>query len=192
MKNKIIYICIFAGIIIALLVGYFGIFLPKKVKIAKQQKQEQKAEQEKAINLSYNQVFNSKKESSNTPGYYNSEYNGKVVEWQAKISDYYTQITGIKFCVIDEDHKNVDISKSCDLFWAGSKDLMDADNLAINPSWDGQWVPYVLNYYKVPFDKDADYYNDIYTIKGTIKGLDSGTSNKSIPDIEIISINKFK
>ncbi|HAB53092.1 MAG TPA: hypothetical protein DCE80_13150 [Ignavibacteriales bacterium] len=49
MKNKIIYGCIFVGIIITLSVGfYFGMYLPKKARIAEQQKQEQKAEQEKA------------------------------------------------------------------------------------------------------------------------------------------------
>ena len=142
--------------------------------------------------LSYNQVLNSKREPSDTPGYDNSEYNGKVVKWRAKISANHTQITGIKFCVVDSEHQNVDIKKPCDFFWAFSGDLMDADNMAINPSWDGQWVPYILNYYKVPFDKNENYYDEIYIITGKINSLDSAPSenDKYIPDVDIINIAK--
>ena len=52
-----------------------------------------------------------KLEKSDVPGYFNTEKKGKEIEWQAKISDYYSQITGIKFCVIDDEHQNVESNK---------------------------------------------------------------------------------
>lgn len=141
-------------------------------------------------NLTYNQLMSYKLEKSDTPGYFNTEKKGKEIEWQAKISDYYSQITGIKFCVIDEEHQNVDINQPCDMFWAFADELMDADNVAINPDWDENWVKYILNYYNVPFDENSDYFDDIYTVKGFVNGIDCAPSDKCSPDIEIISINK--
>ena len=55
---------------------------------------------------------------------------------------------------------------------------------------DGNWVKYILNYYNVPFDENSDYFNDIYTVKGVVNGIDCAPSDKCSPDIEIISINK--
>jgi len=141
-------------------------------------------------NLTYNQLMSYGLENSDTPGYFNTEKKGKEIEWQAKISNYYSQITGIKFCVVDDEHQNVDINQPCDMFWAFADELMDADNIATNPIWDGNWVKYILNYYNVPFDENSDYFNDIYTVKGVINGIDCAPSDKCSPDIEIISINK--
>lgn len=135
--------------------------------------------------LTYNQVNNSKIEPEKSPELYNSKSDGGVVEWKAKISSYYSQITGIKFCVIDNDHQNINIDKPCDWFWAFSGDLMDADNIQVNPNWDGDWVGYILNYYKVPFNE-----NGVYTIKGVVNGIDCGVDDKCIPNIDIISITK--
>jgi hypothetical protein len=127
---------------------------------------------------------------SDTPGYFKTEQEGKNIEWKAKISKYYSQITGIKFCIVDDEHKSVDVSKSCDMFWSFADELMRADDLSVNPGWDGKWVKYILNYYNVPFDENSDYYNDIYTVKGIVNGIDCAPSDKCSPDIEIISINK--
>ena len=143
-------------------------------------------------NLTYNQVLNSKTEPTNTPDYYKSKYESEVIKWQAKISAYYSQITGIKFCVVDNDHQNIDIDKPCDLFWAFSDDVMDADNTEVNPDWDGQWVDYILNYYKVPFDKNDDFYDKIYTIIGRVNGIDCAMSERCSLDIEIIDIKKVE
>lgn len=141
--------------------------------------------------LTYNQVINSKIEPEKSPELYNSKSDGSVVEWKAKISSYYSQITGIKFCVIDNDHQNVNIDKPCDWLWAFNRVLMDADNTDVNPGWDGLWVNYILNYYKVPFDKDKRFYDDeIYTIKGVVDSIDCGVDDKCIPNIDIISITK--
>ncbi len=112
-------------------------------------------------------------------------YVGREVKWQAKISNYYTQISGIKFCIIDSDHKNVDIDKPCDWFWATAKDLMNVDNTSKNPNWSGDWVNTVLEHYKVDFDKDA-----VYTVRGKVNGLDCGVDDKCRPDIDIVSIGK--
>ena len=130
------------------------------------------------FDVSFNDVLNS------------DEYIGDVISWQAKISSYYSQISGIKFCIVDEDHQNVDIDKPCDWFWALSDATMNADNLEINPNWDGHWVNFILNYYKVPFNEDLRFYNDIYTIKGIIYGIDCGMNDKCIPNVDIISIVK--
>jgi len=138
----------------------------------------------------YNQVVDSKKESPVSIDFYNTKLDGKVVEWKAKISDYYSQITGIKFCVIDKDHQDVDIDKPCDWFWASSADTMNADNIKINPKWGGDWVDYILRYYRVPFNKNSRYYNETYTIKGMVDGLDCGVDTKCVPRIEIIGITK--
>lgn len=141
-------------------------------------------------NLTYNQITNSKIEESKNDDYYKSNYEGKVIKWQGKISNHYSQITGIKFCVIDKEHQDININNSCDWFWAFSGDLMNADDKTINPNWDGKWVNYILNYYKVPFNKDINFYNDIYTIQGKIRGVDCGADNKCVPDIDIINITK--
>jgi hypothetical protein len=140
--------------------------------------------------LSYNDVLNSKIIDGNKYDYYKSQYEGEMVEWSGKISSYYSQITGIKFCIIDDEHQNVNINKPCDMFWAFSEDLMGADDLSVNPDWDGNWVPYILNYYNVPFDENADYFNDIYIVKGIVNGIDCTPSDKCSPDIDIISIRK--
>lgn len=65
--------------------------------------------------LTYNQVINSKIEPEKSPELYNSKFDGSVIEWKAKISSYYSQITGIKFCIIDSDHQNIDIDQPCEL-----------------------------------------------------------------------------
>lgn len=148
------------------------------------------SQEEKANSLSYNQVLGSKAELSSIPEVYSSKYDGATITWQAKISGYYTQITGIKFCVVDNDHINIDINKPCDWFWATSKDSMNADNTKVNPEWDGKWVNYILKYYRVPFDENENYYNEVYVVTGKINGLDCGVDGTCRPDIEIIGITK--
>lgn len=141
-------------------------------------------------NLNYNQIQNSKIETAFKDGYYQSTYKNAVIEWRGKISAYYSQITGIKFCIIDDDHQEVDINNPCDWFWAFADELIGADDLTKNPNWDGKWVNYILNYYEVPFDKNGLFYNDVYTIRGKINGIDCAIGNKCVPDIEIINITK--
>lgn len=141
-------------------------------------------------NLTYDDVINSKIETIDNKDYYQSSLKGSVISWQGKISAYYSQITGIKFCIIDDEHQEVDINNPCDWFWAFSDNLMGADDRAINPNWDGKWVNYILDYYRVPFNKNSIFYNDIYTIQGKINGIDCGANNKCVPDIEIINITK--
>lgn len=139
--------------------------------------------------LDYNRIINSKiGEPKN--GYYKSAYGGEVIEWRGKISSYYSQITGIKFCVSDKDHQAIEMDKPCDWFWAFSDKLMSADDIITNPSWDGNWVNYILNYYKVAFDKNSNFYNDIYTVKGFVNGIDCVSRDQCAPDIDIINISK--
>ncbi len=140
--------------------------------------------------LTYNDVVKSMEKCGALNGFCETKYQGNEIEWQGKISAYHSQITGIKFCVIDDEHQDVNINKPCDMFWAFADELMDADIIAINPSWDGQWVKYILNYYNVPFDENSDYYNDVYTVNGTINGIDCAPTDKCSPDIEIINIIK--
>jgi hypothetical protein len=138
--------------------------------------------------LSYSQVVNSKLELDKSSGIYKSRYEGRVIGWKGKISSYYSQITGIKFCVIDQYHQNVDINKPCDWFWASSENIMNGDDIATNPSWDGKWVNYILKYYKVPFDDRKQFYNDLYTVTGIVDGIDCGVDSKCVPNIKIINI----
>lgn len=138
--------------------------------------------------LNYNQVLSSKLESQKESGYASSAYEGKIIRWQGKISNYYSQASEIKFCIIDEDHKAVDINKPCDWFWAVPGSTIDSDGCEANPTWYCHRMDYILNYYKVPFDKNKNFYNDIYTITGKINGIDCGVDSKCIPDIEIIGI----
>jgi hypothetical protein len=140
--------------------------------------------------LTYKQVVDSKIEGEEDGGYYKSKHEGQTIEWQGKISAHYSQITGIKFCVVDYEHQNINIDQPCDWFWAFADELMGADDRTKNQDWDGKWVNYILNYYKVPFDKDSRFYDEIYTIQGKINGIDCGADDKCVPDIDIIKIIK--
>lgn len=141
-------------------------------------------------NATYKQVIDSKSETPVSMDMYDTQFDGDIIEWKAKISAHYSQITGVKFCVVDEDHKNVDIDESCDWFWAFSGETMGADDIKVNPDWDGHWVDYILNYYKVPFNKKERFYDSIYTVKGVVGGLDCGVYEKCVPNIEILSITR--
>lgn len=140
--------------------------------------------------VSYNQVVGATLKPYKAPDFFTSGYEGRTIEWRGKISTNYSQITGIKFCVIDSDHKDADIDKPCDWFWATSADIANADDTKINPSWDGKWVNYILNHYGVKFDSSKRFYDEVYTVKGKINGIDCGVDDKCVPDVEIISITK--
>lgn len=140
--------------------------------------------------LTYNKVISSKLKPDKIVTIFKSGYEGQVITWRGKISNYYSQITGIKFCVVDKEHQKIDINKPCDWFWAMSDNLMNADIISANPDWDGKWVNYILKYYKVPFDKNTNFYDEVYNITGEINGIDCGVDDKCIPDIEIINITK--
>lgn len=137
--------------------------------------------------INFNQVIESKTNKTNID-YYESKYKDKKIIWTGKVSNYYTQITGIKFCIIDKEHQNVNAGNPCDWFWASSKETSNADIYSINLNWDGHWVNYILNYYQaLPNNKD-EIYTNTYEITGTINGIDCGVDNKCHPDIEIINI----
>lgn len=137
--------------------------------------------------ITFNQTINSKTNKTNID-YYESNYKDKEIVWIGKISNYYTQITGIKFCIIDKEHQNVNTDNSCDWFWASSEKTKDADIYSINPDWDGNWVNYILNYYEAIPDSKDKIYTSTYEITGTINGIDCGIDDKCHPDIEIINI----
>jgi hypothetical protein len=180
-KKRLITITIVIGLILLFIVGIILLYIKKD---------EKEVGGGNISNISYNQVIDSKIGQDVSSDLYGTKLDGNIIEWRAKISAYYSQITGIKFCVIDDIHQDVDIEEPCDFFWAFSEEIMDANDLEKNPEWDGSWVPYVLNYYKVPFDKDSRYYDEIYTIKGSINGLDCGINDKCVPNIDILSIEK--
>lgn len=142
------------------------------------------------VPISYNEVVKSAVLDSEKNSYYDSSYNNQIIKWQGKISKEYTQITGIKFCIIDNEHQNINIKEPCDWFWAMSEQVKDADNTNTNHDWSGDWVGYILNYYKVPFNKNSDFYNETYTITGKINGIDCCAGDRCAPDIEIINIIK--
>lgn len=166
---------------LTLIVALFGVFWITK-------KTNQKPT--KTISPTYNQVVSSKTNVEKDSDYFSSSYDGQQIEWKAKISNYYSQLTGIKFCVVDNEHPDVNIDNTCNWFWASSDKIMNADDLKTNPNWDGKWVNYILNYYKVAFNPNDNFYNDVYTIKGIVNGIDCAPdpNNKCVPDIEIINI----
>ncbi|MFA5000586.1 MAG: hypothetical protein WC545_04560 [Patescibacteria group bacterium] len=131
----------------------------------------------KIDDLSYNQIIGSDNQEW---------FLGEAMRWQGKISAYYSQITGIKFCVVDKDHYNIDIHEPCDWFWAFSNDVMYAH---YSDNWDGNWVNYILKYYGVSYDQNSLFYNKIYTITGKISHIDCDISDKCIPGVDIISIS---
>lgn len=153
---------------------------------------EQQPEQIRDFDISYNQVLDAAKKRDGSADI----FKGKSIKWQAKISAYYSQISGIKFCVVDDEHQNVDISESCDWFWASSDEIMGANDLKINPSWDGRWVPYTLNYYGVTFDENDRYYDEVYTVVGKISGVGCDEPDPEFPDyvcimdVDIVEILK--
>lgn len=140
--------------------------------------------------LIYNIILKSKLGLSNGIDIYYSRFDNELIKWKAKISAYYDQLDGIKFCVVDEDHKNIDIDKPCDWFWATSGDILGANDITLNPKWDGHWVNYTLNYYKVKFNENERFYNDVYTVTGIVNHIDCGVDDKCVPNIEIVNIEK--
>lgn len=139
--------------------------------------------------LSYNEVLNSETVNSDSYGYHKSDYKGEKIKWLGKISRYYSGINGIKFCIIDDEHKNIDTTQPCDWFWAFAKELMSADDISVNPNWDGSWVDYTLNYYGA---NNEDPMNQIYEVEGSINGIDCGVHDRCAVDIEIIGIKVYK
>jgi len=139
--------------------------------------------------LGYNEVLNSGAVNDNSYGYYESDYKEEKIKWLGKISQYYSNINGIKFCIIDDEHKSVDATQPCDWFWAFAKELMSADDASVNPNWDGSWVDYTLNYYGA---RNEDPINQIYEVEGSINGIDCGVHGRCAVDIEIIGIKVYK
>lgn len=192
-KKRLITITIIIGLILLFIAGIILLFIKKDEKEigdGSTSNISNTLSRLNTSNISYNQVIDSKIGQDVSSDLYGTKLDGSIIEWRARISAYYSQITGIKFCVVDDMHQDVDIDEPCDFFWASSEEIMDANDLEKNPEWDGSWVPYVLNYYKVPFDKDSRYYDEIYTIKGSISGLDCGINDKCVPNIDILSIEK--
>ena len=172
-KTSILIIIIFS----LFLVAVWQFFYNKNTNLTSQEKQEMII----SNNPTFNQVLESKE----------NEYKNIQIIWNAKISKYYSQITGIKFCVLDSDHKEIDTNKQCDWFWASSKETENADAYSMNPNWNGNWVNYILNNYQALPSNKSDIYNQIYQITGRVNGIDCGVDEKCHPDIEIINIKNL-
>lgn len=138
----------------------------------------------------YSDVVSSSLTTQETPNYYNSSYGGQIIKWQGKISNYYTQASEIKFCVIDDNHKEININEPCDWFWATSEGMKMPDDCEMGSSWYCHRIDYILKYFEVLNDGDTNYLNNTYFITGKIKGIDCGVDDKCRPDIEIINIEK--
>lgn len=154
-------------IVMFLLVGAFCLFIFLYIKVGNENKPKPTSSEQEQ--LTYIQVMNSKEDSSERLDFYESDREGENVFWLGKVSHYYSQNSGIKFCVIDDDHKDIDINKPCDWFWASSNDNADASDLKIDFS---------------KYKKDCDM---SYWVKGKINGIDCAY-DICVPDIEIISI----
>lgn len=146
--------------------------------------------------LSYSDVVDKKSIISKKISEYETEdttiYKGQEVKWRGKISNKYTQIDGIKFCILDDKHVNPDVNADCDWFWATPKELATDDDPSLKPDWDGYWNKFVFKKYSdIDYNK-IDYKNDVFLIIGIIDSIDTGVdyNERPIPNIEIIRIEK--
>lgn len=113
-----------------------------------------------------------------------SIYNGREIKWQGKIANY-SQISGVKFCIVDEEHINPDIHSACEWFWVYPEEEYDARS-----DWDGNWVKAVFkNYSNVDYDKIISE-QDTFLITGVIDGIDDGVDwlSRPVPNIKLTKI----
>lgn len=119
-------------------------------------------------NLTYNQVVESK-----------DKYVGKSIVWQGSVATELSQISGIKFWIIDKDHND---NKAW--FWAYDKDTSYLPTEA-----EGKWVSYLLKKY---IGSDEHDENTKFEVKGIVKELDCEVADFCVPNIEFIKIKKIK
>jgi len=122
---------------------------------------------------------------------------GVTVQWQAKIASRYSQIDGIKFCIVDDKHpkEKVDGYKDCDWFWLIPENLATEASPEYQVGWDGSWPNYMFKTYSTINPSEVDWDNDIFLITGKIDrpySVDFGVDylNRPIPVVVAIKIER--
>ena len=118
-------------------------------------------------NLTYNQIVESK-----------DKYVGKSIVWQGSVTTELSQISGIKFWIIDKDHND---NKAW--FWA-----YDKDTLYLPTEAEGKWVSYLLKKYTGSDEYDE---NTKFEVKGIVKELDCEVADFCVPNIELTKIKRI-
>ncbi len=121
-------------------------------------------------------------------------YKGREIKWRGKIASKYSQIDGIKFCIIDDSHKNPDIYSECDWFWAIPKELATEKDSSYQSDWNGNLVELMFkNYSNIDYDK-INSEKDEFIITGKLDSLDTEVDyfNRVIPSIEVTKIEKVE
>lgn len=136
--------------------------------------------------ISYDTVVNSKPNS----------YIGKRVTWTGKIAINLSQISGIKFWIVDKQHQP-DSSKDNAWFWAIPKELATKEDPSYKEGWNGYWGEFMFkNYSKIDYDT-VDTSNDVFLVTGTVENLDctypngDNTIESCVPNLVIEKIEKL-
>jgi hypothetical protein len=143
------------------------------------------------IILSYADVVNKDSlfDKDETDGSIKTPYVGKKIQWQAKIASSLTQRDGIKFCIVDDEHQNVDSGSNCDWFWLLDKNLGTKDDPNFFNS--GDWFDYIFKTYSNISPQKIDWAKDTFLVTGEIEGVD-GVFDKPIPLIIVSKIEMLK
>jgi len=141
--------------------------------------------------LSYADVVNKNSlfDKNKVDGSIKTPYVGKKIQWQAKIASSLTQRDGIKFCIVDDKHQNIDSSSNCDWFWLSDKNLGTKNDPNFFNSAD--WFNYIFKTYSDINPQKIDWAKDIFLVTGEIEGVD-GVFDKPIPLIVVSKIETIK
>ncbi|MBU4347254.1 hypothetical protein KJ586_00030 [Patescibacteria group bacterium] len=122
-----------------------------------------------------------------------SIYRGKNVQWMGRVANRYSQIDGIKFCIIDDKHKNADSRADCDWFWLFPVNLATENSPERQTNWDGFWPSYMFKTYSGLNPEKIDWDKDTFLIYGEIEDIDLGVDglNRPIPTIIATKIEKI-
>lgn len=119
---------------------------------------------------------------------------GSEIAWKGKIASRYSQIDGIKFCIVDDGHVNPDVHSDCEWFWAIPKELATKYDPTNKSDWTGNWNKYVFDKYsEIEYDKIISE-NDTFLVTGIIEDIDYGADglNRPVPNIVVTKIEKAK
>lgn len=135
--------------------------------------------------LNYANIVNKDSLLNENNGSIKTPYVGKIIQWQAKIAGSLTQRDGIKFCIIDDKHQNVDTNGNCDWFWLHDKNLGTKDDPNFSNSAD--WFDYIFKTYSDINPQKIDWAKDTFLVTGKIEGVDGGF-DKPVPLIKVDKI----
>lgn len=121
-----------------------------------------------------------------------SIYQGTNVRWKGRVSNY-TQISGVKFCIIDDKHLETDLNEGCDWFWLSPANLATENDPDMQSDWNGSWIKYMFNVYSGVNPDKIDFEKDIFLVSGELEYVDFGVDyyNRPVPSIVATKIEKI-